>query len=193
MLIEVFADFRKLGLWGLCSIVRLAGIFSRTLHIQDHPTTHSCLQLKLTFRDHTYFMRVGVKSFFKNQGIYYGLWVRGLSSWVAFFSGLWNLSVGPSASAIVGNIMLVRDPNCNRWNLPKTILMSWRFHAKHLISLTDMNFYWTKWTRYCCKREETVRTLGLNCEDLKTWILNSGYADFQASLWPEGIGHKLGF
>jgi hypothetical protein len=171
----------------------VAGNFFGTLHIQDklvNPTQG--LQLEIDLRDSHLFYEVGSKILIKCKGLYLGI-SKGVIKLGGVFNAFGNASVGRLPAAIVGRHLF---NSCDPLGAiqPKSVGIGELDNSmvSTLVWLDNMEIVLDELGQtFAVKEEETIRTL-INCEDLELQLLNSGYADFQAHLLPEGNGAITG-
>ncbi|MEO1011364.1 MAG: DUF5689 domain-containing protein [Bacteroidota bacterium] len=170
-----------------------AGNFFNVLHFQDSPVnpTHG-FQIEIDLRDSHLFYPVGTKIFIKLGGLYLGK--RGeVFRLGGTFIAFGNLSVGRLPTAVLEEHIFV---SCDEVVdiVPAKILVNelQDSHINTLVHLEDTEVLEEELgLPFAIEREETERTL-TDCDDNELTLLNSGFADFQAELLPEGNGSITG-
>lgn len=170
-----------------------AGNFFGTLYIQDrlqNPTQG--LELDIDLRDAHLFYPVGSKIYVKLEGLYLGKG-NGGHKLGGSFSSFGNLSVGRLPSNVVGEHLLRScsgDGEISRTLLTIPELSDAQVHT--LVQVDGLEVPEESLGQmYAEPQEETERVLH-DCEGNEMVLLNSGYADFQASILPNGNGSVTG-
>ncbi len=166
-----------------------AGNFFGFLHIQDRPTNPTeGMQIAIDLRDSHVFYPVGAKIYVNLKGLYLGK-NKGLFKLGGVFTAFGNASVGPLPAAMVDHHIVV---SCDAKMAiePSKILIGdlSEDYVNTLVSLQDVEILEEELGQsFALPTEETKRTL-TDCNDKTLMLLNSGYADFQSDLLPDGQG-----
>lgn len=165
------------------------GNFFSVLHIQDAPVNPTeGFQIEIDVRDTHLFYPVGSKIFIKLKGLYLGK-SKGVYKLGGVFTSFGNTSVGRLPASIV-NQHILNSCNENMSIVPTEIILQENLDA-YVNTLVKMDHLEVVLEQvglpFAIANEETQRTL-LDCNDKEISLLNSGYADFRASLLPQGSG-----
>ncbi|MGI9550814.1 MAG: DUF5689 domain-containing protein [Aurantibacter sp.] len=169
------------------------GNFFSVLHFQDqvvNPTEG--FQIEIDVRDSHLFYPVGSKIFIKLKGLYLGK-SKGVFKIGGVFTSFGNASVGRLPDAVVDNHIFV---SCDGGMdvKPATIFIDGMQEGliNTLVQFENLEIRAEEVGQtYAIEGEETERTL-TDCGDNEIILLNSGFADFQADLLPEGNGTITG-
>lgn len=166
-----------------------AGNFFSVLYFQDRPVNPTeGFQMEIDVRDTHLFYPVGSRIFIKLKGLYLGK-SKDVFKIGGVFTSFGNISVGRLPAAVVTDHIFTScdaitslDPTLVTIDsLPKYLTNTLvRIHSVEVIEAEVSQ-------PYAIPAEETERTL-IDCDDNEVKLLNSGYADFQAELLPEGSG-----
>ncbi|SHI68739.1 Lamin Tail Domain [Arenibacter nanhaiticus] len=171
----------------------LASNFFGTLHFQDTAEDPSSgMQIEIDLRDSHLFYAEGGKILIRLKGLYLGS-SKGVLKLGGVFSSFGNLSVGRLPAAIVAQHVLT---SCDESGgiVPKEVTMGQLSdtHVNTLVTIKDVQIISEELgLTFADKEEETLRTL-THCDGDKLSLKNSGYANFQANLLPEGRGSIVG-
>ncbi|MCP4976347.1 MAG: lamin tail domain-containing protein [Maribacter sp.] len=169
------------------------GNFFSSLHFQDksnNPTEG--FQLEFDLRDSHLFYPRGSKIFIKLKGLYLGK-QKGTYKLGGTFSSFGNLSIGRLPSNVVSqhlfsscdDLVSVTPAQISLSTLNDSMVNT-------LIELKDVEIIEEELSLSFAEiKEETERTI-VNCNDNEIVLLNSGFADFQSELLPEGNGSVVG-
>jgi len=171
----------------------LASNFFGTLHFQDRAKDPSSgLQIEIDLRDSHLFYEKGSKVLIRLKGLYLGS-SKGVLKLGGVFSSFGNLSVGRLPAAVVAqHIIKACDEPGGITPMEITMGQLSDKHINTLVSIKDVQIISEELgLPFADKEEETLRTL-TNCKGDELSLKNSGYANFQANLLPEGRGSIVG-
>jgi hypothetical protein len=169
------------------------GNFFSVLHFQDkavNPTEG--FQVELDMRDTHLFYPIGSKILIKLKGLYLGK-SKGVFKIGGVFTSFGNDLVGRIPAAVVDRHIFI---SCEETVAIQPVQLSIDNIQEGLTS-TLVQFNAVEIIKaelgepFAVEHEETERTL-TDCNDNETNLLNSGFADFQSELLPEGNGSITG-
>ncbi|MGB5553850.1 MAG: DUF5689 domain-containing protein [Flavobacteriaceae bacterium] len=170
-----------------------AGNFFSTLYFQDNPTAPTeGFQIEIDVRDSHLFYPVGSKILIKLKGLYLGK-SKDVFKLGATFISFGNVSVGRLPASVVNQHVFV---SCDeKVSIQPTQISIEEVQPKLtniLVQINDVEVLQEELGElFAIPQEETERTL-TDCNDNEIILLNSGYADFQSDLLPEGNGRITG-
>lgn len=170
-----------------------AGNFFGVLHFQDRPTNPTQgFQIEIDLRDSHLLYPTGSKIYVNLKGLYLGK-SKGVYKLGGVFTSFGNQSVGRLPAPVVQEHLLV---SCEgKTNIePVQVDMNGFSEtlANTLVRLGDVQIWQEELGgTFAAELEETERTL-IDCGGQKLMLLNSGFADFQGELLPEGNGSITG-
>lgn len=170
-----------------------AGNIFSVLYLQDNPTNPTQgLQLEIDLRESHLFFPVGSKVKLKLKGLYLGKSGENLKLGGTFTS-FGNTSVGRlPALQVQEHVFLACDEAGSLQPTLATISEMDMLPQNTLVQLEAMEFVEGELGQtFAIEEEETERRLK-DCEENEIILLNSGYADFQAGILPEGNGTITG-
>lgn len=170
-----------------------AGNFFGVLHFQDHPTQPSYgLQLELDLRDSHLFYELGSKIVVKAKGLYLGKSDESFKLG-GTFTAFGNISVGRlPALKVAEHVFLSCEEHENLRPKETTIDKLSDADLGTLVSFYGVEIIEEELgSAFAIATEETERTL-VDCAENELILLNSGYADFQEEILPEGNGTVMG-
>ena len=170
-----------------------AGNFFSVLHFQDNPTNPTeGFQIEIDVRDSHLFYPVGSKIFIKLKGLYLGK-SKGVFKIGGVFISFGNTSVGRLPANVVSKHVI---SSCDDFVpiVPAPIGLESLKDSKvnTLVELDAVEIAEDELgLPFAVFQEETERML-MDCDDHAIVLLNSGYADFQTELLPDGNGSIVG-
>lgn len=170
-----------------------AGNFFSVLYLQDHPTKPTQgLQLEIDLRESHLFFPVGSNIKVKLKGLYLGKSGEALKLGGTFTS-FGNVSVGRlPALQVQEHVFLSCEGDGELQPVLTTFPEIDSLPQNTLVQLEGLEFVEEELNQtFAIKEEETERRLK-DCEENEIILLNSGYADFQAEILPEGNGTITG-
>jgi len=170
-----------------------AGNFFNVLHFQDSPINpKDGFQIEIDVRDSHLLYPVGSKIFIKLKGLYLGK-SKDVFKLGGVFISFGNVSVGRLPSAQVDNHIFVScDGPTNIEPIEINIADIGQEFTNTLVKLSDVQIIEDELgLAFADVREETERTL-TDCNKNQITLLNSGFADFQSEVLPEGNGSITG-
>ncbi|THV61478.1 lamin tail domain-containing protein [Flagellimonas alvinocaridis] len=170
-----------------------SGNFFGVLRIQDAPVNpvHG-LVIEMDFRESHLFFHKGTKVMVKLKGLYLGKSGETLKLGGTFTS-FGNVSVGRLPGLKVMEHVFLSCDGLTEIQ-PTKIIISEIENAtvNTLVQLEEVEFLEEELGQsFALPEEETIRTLK-DCAENELTLLNSGYADFQAEILPEGKGSITG-
>ena len=166
-----------------------AGNFFKSLHLQESPATGSeGIMISVELRDSYLTYPVGSRVVIKLKSLYldYSKGSYALGSAMNSFGSL-NLSRIPSPAARE-HILLSCDPVVEIDRSVLTMNGIREAHLNTLVQFENVEFLDEELgLSYAIEEEETIRTIR-DCEGDELKVQNSGYANFQAEILPEGNG-----
>ena len=165
------------------------GNFFSVLHFQDSPSDPTeGFQMEIDLRDTHLFYPVGTKIYIKLKGLYLGR-SRDVFKIGGVFTSFGNQSVGRLPAAVVDEHIFV---SCDEIVTIQPTLRSIpeldNSLTNTLVQISMVEILDEELgLSFAIEREETERTL-IDCNDDEIVLLNSGFADFQADVLPEGNG-----
>lgn len=169
-----------------------AGNFFGVLYVQDkmENPTHG-LQIEMDFRESHLFFDAGSKVLVKLKGLYLGKSGETLKLGGTFTS-FGNVSVGRLPSLQVREHIFLSCDGGTVQPLQIAIPEIENTPLNILVEFKDVEFVEEEQgLSFAILEEETIRTL-TDCAENEMALLNSGYADFQAEILPEGNGSITG-
>lgn len=170
-----------------------AGNFFSVLYFQDNPTNPTeGFQIEIDVRDNHLLFPVGSKILVKLKGLYLGQ-SKDVFSIGGTFAGFGTTSVGRlPALKVPEHIFISCDEPIEILPLAVSIPELDVSMTNTLVRFQNMEIAEQELdSTFAAEREETERTL-LDCFDNELTLLNSGFADFQPELLPQGNGSITG-
>lgn len=167
--------------------------FFSVLHFQDNPENPTDgFQIEIDLRNSHLFYEVGDKVLIKLNGLYLGK-SKGVFKLGGVFSSFGNEIVGrlPS-SAVFEQVKVACGENKGIVPTKTTISELNENMLNTLITIDDLEVSLDDiGLMFADEREESKRRL-IDCDDNKLILKNSGFAEFQSNLLPEGRGSVTG-
>ncbi len=169
------------------------GNFFSVLHFQDSPTNPTeGFQIEIDVRDSHLFYPIGTKIYIKLKGLYLGR-SKDVFKIGGVFTSFGNQSVGRLPAAVVDRHIFVSCDNVV--DIQPTVVSINEVEkslTNTLVKLVDVEVIEEELGfPFALDREETERTL-TDCNDNNIVLRNSGFADFQEDVLPEGNGTITG-
>lgn len=170
-----------------------AGNFFNVIHIQDLPIAPSeGLQIEIELRDSHLWYPAGSKIVIKLKGLYLGK-SKGNFKLGGTFNSFGNLSVGRLPFFVLDeHLALACDQSSILVPRQITIDSLNESFLNTLVVIEDVEVIKEELgLPFAVEKEETLRRLA-DCKDQEMALLNSGYADFQPRILPDGKGRITG-
>jgi len=170
-----------------------AGNFFSVLYFQDSPTSATeGFQIEIDLRDNHLLFPVGSKILVKLKGLYLGQ-SKDVFSIGGTFAGFGTTSVGRlPALKVPEHVFVSCDEPIEILPLEVSIPELDVSMTNTLVRFRNMELAEQQLdSTFAAEREETERRL-LDCLDNELTLLNSGFADFQQELLPQGNGSITG-
>ncbi|WP_234415973.1 DUF5689 domain-containing protein [Flagellimonas amoyensis] len=189
---EVIQIHEDLVLEGIVISSDRSGNFFGEIYVQDTPTNPSQgVLLQIDLRDSHLFFPPNSKVLVKLKGLYLGK-TGGTMKLGSAFTSFGNLSVGRLPSLKVMEHLFRSCEEVNLEPMLTTISELGSIPVNTLVRLEGLEVVDRELGEtYAISAEETERHLQ-DCVENELVFLNSGYADFQANLLPEGNGTVTG-
>lgn len=170
-----------------------SGNFFGSLYFQDQPSNPTGgFIIVMDVRDSHLFYPTGTKILVRLKGLYLGR-SKGVFKIGAVFSSFGNLSVGRlPASAVSQHIFVDCSNKVSLEPVPISLESLGDAKPNTLVRLENVEISEDEiGLPFANFQELTERTL-INCKDTNIGLLNSGYADFQSEILPQGSGSLIG-
>ncbi|RRQ50852.1 lamin tail domain-containing protein [Maribacter algicola] len=167
--------------------------FFSVLYFQNTPSNPTDgLQIEIDMRDSHLFFEVGSKILIKLKGLYLGR-TRNQYKIGGVFTSFGNISVGRLPyNQVFEHVFVACGEGAALQPDLITIPDLRDINAGTLVRFEDLEFSAEEMGKTFAEKEAETERLLVDCEDNELVLVNSGFADFQSILLPEGRGNITG-
>lgn len=190
---ELYSFQEELILSGYVISSDRAGNFFKTLHLQESPQRGSeGIAISVELHDSYLTYPVGSRVVVKLKGLYLG-YSRGFYSIGSAMNSFGSLAIARMPSKTVReHVLLSCDPIVEIVETPLSVNGIEDSHLNTLVLFEDVEFLDEELGQsYAAEEVETIRKFR-DCQGKELGLQNSGYADFQPVIMPEGNGKIRG-